>query len=189
LLSRLKFGAEDSNFSVITSERPRLWKLEEKLSIAKSNVIVLPSTNKVFTSDVLTKLNTFREDYDIKLYAFDKIKEYDNIDVAYFENLDVHLLTNFLVTDTMRFEVLDQAFQKEYRSSLDRFSLLGYNLGNYFGKALYLYGDNFHDKLSDFSFNGLGYNFDYIKTGFENGYENKSLKFTKYSNFNFVPIN
>jgi hypothetical protein len=105
---------------VLTGNRPRLWSIEKQLSIAKENVIILPTANKVFLSDILTKLNTFRDDYNMKVYCFDRLKDFDNIDVAYFENLNVHLLTNYLVLDTNRFEGLETAFQKEYNNTLDK---------------------------------------------------------------------
>jgi hypothetical protein len=70
------------------------------------------------------------------------------------------------------------------------FAYIGFDVINYFTKALYQYGSSFTNNLSNFKKSGICIDFNFVKKSTNDGFENSSVKIVKYNNeFNIVPFN
>ncbi|RMG79913.1 MAG: LysM peptidoglycan-binding domain-containing protein, partial [Bacteroidetes bacterium] len=65
-------------------------KIALELDSTKENILIVPSVNQVFVSDLLTQLNLL-DNYSITVVGTEKWKNWTNIDVNYFHKLKVHI--------------------------------------------------------------------------------------------------
>ncbi|MDR2065580.1 MAG: LysM peptidoglycan-binding domain-containing protein [Prevotellaceae bacterium] len=112
----------------------------------KNNIIVL-SNNKVFITDVLSKLNalSIMLKYDMTIYGLPRWQTFeDNLNFDHIHNLNLSMLQTFFV-DYNRDEVKNfiGKYRYYYKGDPSRFSFHGYDLGIYFIDKLAKYGTNF----------------------------------------------
>ncbi|MDR0754221.1 MAG: LysM peptidoglycan-binding domain-containing protein [Prevotellaceae bacterium] len=115
-------------------------------SVAKNNIIIL-SSNKVFITDVLSKLNTLliKLKYDITVYGLPQWQTFErNLNFDHVHNLNLSVLQTFFV-DYSRDEVKNfiNKYRYYYKGDPSRFSFHGYDLGIYLIDILAKYGANF----------------------------------------------
>ena len=80
------------------------------ISSNKNNVIIVPSNNKTFVTDLITKIHPIRNKYSIKLFGMQSWNDFENIDIDYFNSLELYYPTSqFIDFETERakgFEVI-----------------------------------------------------------------------------------
>lgn len=184
---------QGKNFSSLVSDfyfaDINIEKIKALLSPADTNYIVLPSHNQVFVSDMLTKLNSITDKYKIVVFGLDKLTEYENIDIKYLHQLQVHVASpayfNYEDPAVLSFSKM---FREKYKTEPGKFGFLGFDVTYYYLSALQKYGKNFYDYLPEYKMELLSVAFDFIKTGFESGCENKHVYILKYENFKLVRV-
>ncbi|MDR2293086.1 MAG: LysM peptidoglycan-binding domain-containing protein [Prevotellaceae bacterium] len=115
-------------------------------SISKNNVFVL-SNNRVFITDVLSKLNTLsiKLKYDITVYGSPQWQTFEaTLNFDHIHNLNLSILQTFFV-DYNRAEVKNfiNKYRYYYKGDPSRFAFHGYDLGIYFIDRMAKYGANF----------------------------------------------
>lgn len=164
-------------------------KVKALLSAADTNFIVLPSYNQVFLSDMLTKLNSLLENYKIVAFCLDKLTEYENIDVKYLHQLQVHVASpSYFDYEDPEAKKFIMMFRDKYKTEPGKFGILGFDVTYYYLSALMKYGKSFYDYLPEYKLELLSNSFDFIRTGFESGCENKHVYILKYENFKLVRV-
>ena len=164
-------------------------KVKALLSATDTNYIVLPSHNQVFVSDMLTKLNSITDKYKFVVFGLDKITEFENIDINYLHKLNVHVACpanlDYENPKVLKFNTI---FREKYKTEPGKYGFLGFDVTYYYLSALKKYGKNFYDYLPEYKLSLLTNSFDFIKTGFESGCENKHVFVLKYDNFRMVKM-
>ena len=100
-----------------------------------TNIVIVPSIDKVFMTDFITQLNAERLDNVIVIGLSDI--ERLNVDKSYFNNLNLH----FPATQAPQYQdSLMISFLSQYRSRFhdepSRFSIQGFDIGYFFGRML-----------------------------------------------------
>ena len=125
--------------------------INEYVNQGRTTVFVIPSwANEVFVSSILRQINIAMKTYDrVIVYGMPQWMEYEKIDYAYFEKLNVHVSSSFFV----------DKYSQEARSFRERFfnrfgtlpndeAYLGYDVTLYFGRMLQQHGTQFQDKMA-----------------------------------------
>jgi len=159
------------------------------LKANKNNVIFVPVSSQTFVtnlfSDLATTLNKKDyEDYKITLIGLEEWAKFENIDLEYYQKLNVHYCSTRFV-DTQ--DSLTNVFIKDYIKKTETYpsnnTLLGFDLAYYFGSSLINTGTLF-SSISLKEHYGMSINLSFFKTGIESGFENTSsymLRFEDYS--------
>jgi LysM repeat protein/ABC-type branched-subunit amino acid transport system substrate-binding protein len=164
--------------------------LQGMLQVDKINVIVIPSNNQSFVSDVLNKLNVLNDKYKIVLFGMQKWLQYDNMDYEYFNELSVHIPSNGFIdyekADTKNFI---HKYRDRFKTEPDMYGFQGYDITFYFLSALQKYGSGFMNNLSSNYANGLETGFHFSQFPSDSGFENKSVFILKYHNYQLIKAN
>lgn len=195
-LDKFRELSENSNrdFSSVVSDyyfaEINIEKIKPVLSLSDTNYIVIPSHNQAFVSDLLTKLNSIAEKYRFVIYGLDKLAEFENIDIKYLHQLNVHIASPFYIDpDASNVENFIDKFREKFKTEPGKYGFLGFDVTYYYLTALHKYGKSFYDYLPEYKTELLSTSFDFVKTGYESGCENKHVYILKYENFKLVKVN
>jgi len=156
------------------------------------NVIVVPSNDLAFVSDVMTRISLLDDDYHVQVYGMDKWINYDNIEAEYKNRLKLRLVVpSFIAYDSpMTIEFL-KSYRKEYGTEPSHYDygFKGFDLTMFFGKALLEEGLAFPLAFDRLKMEGTAgsYRFGRSTTGKE--FENKEAYILEYDNFEIKRVN
>lgn len=154
----------------------------------KNNVIFVPTTDQTFVTNLFSILTTTLNQenykyYRVTLLGLEEWVGFENIDLPYFQKLNVHYCSARFINDedslVKRF-VNKYVKQKETYPSKNTF--LGFDLGYCFGNNL-IHNGTLFSAASLKAFKGLSINLNFFKTGVESGFENTNsflLRFDAY---------
>ena len=158
-------------------------------SMAESNVFLIPSTEKDFVTDVLTKLNATRES-TIIVFGMPEWYDFEELDFHYLMNLDVHIPNSgFISYQDSLSQYFIQNYQNQTRSAPnERFAFAGFDISYYFLNALNTNGELATDMFLE-PMQLLNMNFDFNNERRKrNGSRNTSAQIIKYVNHEIVPV-
>jgi len=154
------------------------------LDTGGKNIIIVNTQDEAVVSEIISKLNALAPDYEIILIGVPKWENYETLDIDYLQNLDFHWFTStFINQDDSLVKIFKNEYQYKYRNDPSVFVFKGYDIMTYFGSAFLRYGNKFESKLSEFNMKGLSTNFNFKKSGEQNGYENEFINIVKYDDF------
>jgi LysM repeat protein/ABC-type branched-subunit amino acid transport system substrate-binding protein len=161
-----------------------------KLSASAENIIIVPSNDEAFVTDLINKLNTLSADYKIKLAGLENWISYDYLDPVFRQKLSLTLPANnyldYKNEETKRFIKL---YRHNFNTEPTRFSYTGYDCGIVFLQGWMKYGQGMGSKLNQEKMNGIQSRIRFEKTGPEGGFENHGVLILRYENFELVLIN
>jgi len=162
--------------------------VQSLLSSTKNNVVILPSTNQSFTTDFISKLNTFRDKNKIVLFGMQAWMSYDNLDFEYLNNLTVHIPANgFVDYENNTTKHLLKAYRDKYKTEPEAIVFQSFDACYYFMSMLQAYGSGFLNNVSENEYNGVQANFLLSQFMADNsGFENKDILILKYQDFKLV---
>lgn len=163
--------------------------LKNNLNELKQNIIYIPSENQAFITSLMNQLYDIRNEYKITLIFGDDIQTYDNIEINYLHDLNVHVLTSEFVDPTN--EAVRNFKQKFYdvnKHLPSKYSYLGYDVAYFYLSLMNEFGVNYDVMFLGYKKELLMLNFDYFKTGIESGYENHSVFLLKYEDFQLKKV-
>ena len=158
-------------------------------SLAETNVILIPSSEKDFVTDLLTKLNATR-DSSIVVFGMPDWYNFNDLDLDYLMNLNVHIPNSGVLSYEDNFT---QYFVKGYQTSTGddpsaRFAFSGFDVSFYFLNLLNTYGGvsaNMYLEPKEL----LNLNFDYnYKRNEKNGSRNQSVQIIKYEDLEIIRV-
>jgi LysM repeat protein len=160
----------------------------------KNNVIFVPATDQTFITNLFNILSTTlnQEDYQtcrITLIGMEEWIRYENIDLEYFQQLNVHFCSpryiNYQDSVTNNFVNTYKGVTQTYPS---KNSFLGFDIGYYFAKNFADFGTLFSPK-SLLSKKGISIRLNFFKTGIESGFENKDSYLLRFEDYELKRIN
>jgi ABC-type branched-subunit amino acid transport system substrate-binding protein len=163
------------------------WGIGNFIQPSKKNIVVVPSADKAFVTDFITKLNTLREKNPIVLFGLECWTDFDNLDLDYLSNMSLHFPSTAFV-DYGNEQVLKfiHAYAGRYTSDPGTFAFEGYDVAFYYLKMLRAYGSNFQNKLASNKQAGLQTGFDFYQVSAESGFENKAVFMLMYQDYKLV---
>jgi LysM repeat protein len=123
------------------------YEMNQFLTEEDQNIIIIPSSNEAYVSNILTALFFEIEEYDIRVFGMSNWHKFQSIDLEYLHKMGINYFTTFYV-DYKKEAVLKfvRKFREVYKTEPYRVSPRGYNLSMY-GYDLMFY---FTSMLSDY---------------------------------------
>jgi LysM repeat protein len=145
-----KSDLDDLVFKEVVMNDSVYVDMAQVLNMEQDNLVIVPSDNEAYVSNVISPLFYQLGDYDIQVSGMPQWNRFRNIDLIYFHNLNISYYTSFYM-DFSKPEMkrFIEKFYRIYRTEPYRVSPRGYNLSIYgydllftFSKALDEYGRN-----------------------------------------------
>ena len=158
-------------------------------SMAQTNVVLIPSVEKDFVTDLLTKLNATR-DSNIIVFGMPDWLNFKELNFDYLMNLNVHIPNSGVLSYE---DSLTQYFMERYQKSTgsgpsERFAISGFDVTYYFLSLIREYGGVSSNMYLEPQ-NLLNLNFDYnYKRNVKNGSRNQSVQILKYQDLELIPV-
>lgn len=154
------------------------------------NVLVVPSGDQTWSSQLLSGLRRLAKDYRITVYGLENWQNFTSIDVDYIHAVNLHVAAGFYVDyESPKTQKLMRQFRKNYRTDPDKYGYLGFDVTTFWLNALRTYGDGYKEQLTRIKQQGISTGFAFFKTGLESGLENKAVYILRYENYNLVKAN
>ena len=166
-----------------------LLKMKHTLVQDRKNLVIVTSNNEAYVSIILSNLDGNLKTYEIEVLGMPSWLEFRNIDLEYFHNLQVTLLTSFFIDyddrNTRHFlrsciRVLGYEPQ-ELKSKGYNLTFLGYDIALYFIKAYTTYGKEFQKCIQYMKVKSLLGKYQFVQKFPANGFENTSLVYIRYN--------
>lgn len=155
----------------------------------RQNIVVGLSNDKVFTIDLIRKLNDIRLDYPITCFGLQEWEDFA-LDTDYMVNLRLHLpafsFIDFHAEPTRNFI---RSFRNKYNTEPlpNRFAFAAFDVTYYFLSAMMKYGNDFEECLPYYRYRGLQIPFQFEPSG-RNGMENKGMVIYMVQNFRQIEV-
>lgn len=155
--------------------------LEQSLVAGEKNIVIIPSSDQAFVSDVLIRLNILSRNYDITIFGLNDWQRFANIEVEYLHNMEMHYASPFFIdyeADNVKHFL--RRFRNKYYTEPSHYGFQGYDIMFYFLRAMQRYGPDFSDCLPVMRTELLQAEFLFRKSDFRNGFENNGISIVKY---------
>jgi LysM repeat protein len=154
------------------------------------NVIIVPSTDVKFVTDVFTRLNnvlnlnTYSKNMSIVVFGLEDWNKMNDIDLKHRVRLKQCYATyRFTDYEAPKTTALIKSYRTKYGTDPEVYGIQGFDVGYYFLSALYLYGENFKNYISEYELETIQNDFRFPKNMKGDGIENYSIKIIQYSNY------
>ncbi len=180
----------DSSQTVIPSIVEGYTAPIDSLQEGVKNIIILANNKEAFSSKLTAKLIPSSSKFEILLFGLDDLKEYRNIEVDYWDSLNIHITSSSEIKygSTLADQFLASYFKKYYAEPSSS-AFTGYDFTLLILNELLEERKYSHSQLVGDSFKGGIRDYRFKYNGDKNGISNNSVYVYKYSNFNFVKLN
>ncbi len=158
--------------------------LEDALSVGLGNIVIIPSTDVVFITNLATKLNYLTHKYKLTVFGMRPWEQIESVETDYLQNLKFHYgTTSYVDQNDEKVKVFDYQYKVYYKDESSLYSYMGYDIGYFFLNVLKDYGKNFQFCLSPHANkpykNGLRFDFNFERISPFSGFENNWLRIVK----------
>ncbi len=157
-------------------------------SLARKNIFVSLTDNKVFTMEVLSRLNSLKDTFDLSVYTLPEVMEYE-LETDFLSSMDMHISgSGYLDFGGERFENFESSYYYRWGHFPNNhvYACLAYDIGMYFGSALYRFGTAFDECLPNHQYESLYMNFFFVRQP-GHGYENGFASIYRIHDYHFIP--
>ncbi len=158
--------------------------IEHALSADIKNIVIVPTDNEPFVSNIVSILNTLSADYEVLLVGYQSWQRFRNIELQHFYNLNLHICTPFIL-DYTREEV--KAFIRSFRESFQgepepfSFAWQGHDITYYFVSGIARYGRRFRNYSMRHRVDLLESDYMFLRVNNRGGFENKQIHVIQYN--------
>ncbi len=126
----------------------------------------------------------------VTLFGLDEWQDFENIEVEYFQNLNLHLPVDLFV-DYSKPEVKNflSKFRERYLAEPGKYGYLGYDVMMYYIQMIQKFGNDFYLHPETIHASGVQSSFDFKKVGTQGGLENQSTFILNYTDYRLVKVN
>lgn len=169
--------------------------LKSALSMGLDNLIIMPSEDKPFVNDMVNKLNTLsvsikklygggyerKDNHRFVLLGTPEWCNYENLDLEYLKQLNFHYASTGFV-DHERPEVKNffATYKRTCSKDPSEYSFMGYDAALFFVSILKEHGTQFSGCVDSHQAPLLHSRYDFVKLGWDGGYENHGLFILRY---------
>jgi hypothetical protein len=157
------------------------YEMDQFLTNEDQNIIIIPSTDEAYVSNILTALFFEIPEYNIRVFGMSNWHKFQSIDLEYLHQMGINYFTSFYV-DYKKESVKNfiKKFREVYRTEPYRVSPRGYNLSMYgydlmfyFTSLLSNYGKEFISCPVNPEYNPMLGPYLFRKAGDNGGYMNQ----------------
>lgn len=164
--------------------------LHSSLSKEKRNFIFVPTSSQIFATELINSLSGLHESYDVSIGGMENWLKYENIDIAYFNRFNLHVVKGgFVDNENMATQNIQKEYIKKFNTYPSTYALSGYELTLYFLENLSSSGRNFLQQSMAPSNNNPFVNYRFLKTGPESGFENTACTILYYQEYLLIKVN
>jgi len=159
----------------------------QQASFLRDNLVIALGSNEVFAIELFTKLNFVRDSLNIKVIGLPDWQNYSNLDVDYSQAFKLRVSSeDFVDYNSPAARRFEYQFNKTFNKvpELDTYSYLGYDASFYFLQALFLLGDDWLDRVSEFQIPLLQNQFQFERQN-EGGFENTYWNLYRQENYQY----
>lgn len=172
--------AKGTPFSEIGIKAVGYENVYKSLNPLGLNVIILPSTDRVFLQTLFKELDKLNENFQIAVIGHPGWEKATFLDAKILERCNTYLTSSYQI-DYKATRSLN--FIKNYRNQFSleptEYAFKGFDIGFYFAKLMNEKGKDFMAEVTNQSFDGLHNNFTFVKHP-QFGYYNNNLMVLKY---------
>ncbi len=168
--------------------------VEDALSVGLENIILVPSKDEVFITNIATKLNYLTNKYNISIFGMQSWEQYRNMELEYLKNLKFqYSTTSFVDKENKNVKNFDYQYLSYFKNEPTIHSYLGYDIAYYFLNELKNHGKQFQFCVSNSSeqgFNeGLRFEFNFKRSNQNGGFQNDWVRIVKINeDYNLVKV-
>lgn len=167
-----------------------LGGIQNVISSVKKNVIVLPSNNQSYVTEFIGRLNVMKEKYDIVLFGLQSWNTYDNLDIEYLNNLNLHTPSNYFIDyDKTVTKNFIKQYRERFKTEPENYAYEGFDVTLYFLNALHNNGEAFLKFLPENKQSYIETNFNFARFPSDSGLENRSVYILQYKDYKLVKAN
>lgn len=183
------------NADTLASSHPKMitWgsgaaaNLSSVLSKEKRNFIFVPTASQVFATELVNYLSGIHESFPIVLGGLDNWLKYENIDLAYFNRFNLHVVTDgYVDLNKENAASLYTDYVSKYSVYPGKFAFSGFECGYYFFNLLHNTNGEIKNNITKAkAISNPFINFNFISTGPESGYENAAASILYMHDYRF----
>jgi len=159
-------------------------RISHSLALDRENLILVPTNNEAFVSDLLGNLQALSTiyKYPISTYGFPSWQRFRNVQVDYFYQLQLHLFTPFFVSySDPHVKSFITKYRDAFRAEPTQYAYQGYDVMLYFLTAMKNYGIDFQFCISNHKQNLLQSKFNFNQQNSLTGFENSAVHMIHYT--------
>ncbi|MCD4664953.1 MAG: LysM peptidoglycan-binding domain-containing protein [Bacteroidales bacterium] len=160
------------------------------LSRNRKNFIITLSEDKVFSQEILSRLNKLSGNFDITLFGLPEWDKYNDLETVQLLNLDFHnFSSSYIDFEDRNVKKWIINFRNRFKTepAVKKFAYDGFDIGWYFMNALFLYGKKFEDCLNHFDISLIQTTFEFEQVN-NNGYQNIYWNVGRYKDYKFLKV-
>ena len=185
LFSRM---ARDTTFGDVRFKevafRDSIFYLEQAMNKNEENVVIVPSDDEAFVTDVVTNLNTLaKQGYDLRVFGYSNWQDFVNIELEYFYNINLTLFTSFHINyQAKHIQSVIKDYRTMFSSEPGPYAFHGFDISYYFLNAIYRFGRDFQRCIPYYDIPLCHSNYTFSRPYKGSGLENISLSILRYRN-------
>ena len=161
--------------------------VEEALSVADSNILVILSRDQIFVNKIIAKLHRKYEDYSIVVFGLPVWQHFRNLEAKVLLDLQVHIASaEYVDYHSPTVKMFISSFYKKYKVYPSKYAFEGFDAVYFYIQMLKEYGHRFSSYLPEAKIRSLKATSHYEKIGVGSGYENKRIFILKYEDYDLV---
>ncbi len=154
------------------------------LSPTKTNVVIVPSVNQSYVTDILRRLNELAEKNKFVVFGMSNWNSFENLDIEYLNTLEFHYPHYFYVNYS---DPSTKNFIRQYREANKTepgsYVYHGFDVMFYYANALHTYGTGFAQKMPENPWSGVQTGFNYYQPSSGSGLENRYVYILRYRDY------
>lgn len=151
-----------------------LGDLTGKLDGSRLNVIVAPSDDVEFVTNLVTKLKGLVSKHKIRVVGMESWYTMPSVAISDLEALDFSFAAStFIDQQDPRVRRFTTDYRDRFKADVDEYALLGFDVTFYYLSALHYEGLSFSDHFAEVRTEPLHMGFRMTRTGPENGFRNE----------------
>ena len=155
--------------------------IEQSLVSEGRNIIIVPSTDQAFVSNILMRLNFLTRNYDITIFGMSEWQRFANIEVEYLHNMEFHFASPYYIDyHNVHVRRFLSRFREKYKTEPSYYGFQGYDIMFYFLQAMKNYGPAFNECLPLMRTGLLQADFLFRRRYFGYGMENNGISIVRY---------
>ncbi len=159
---------------VVSPGRRDISQVISKLDASKTNVVVAPSDDVEFVTTLVGKLKPLATKFRIILVGSESWTGYTSIASSDLDLLGFEFAApSYTDREAPRTRAFVKAYRERYKTDVDEYAMLGFDVMFYYGKALMRFGTDFPQHFAEIHTEPLHMGFRMTRTGPENGFRNE----------------
>lgn len=165
--------------------------LDYALISGKENVVIIPSSSQAFVSSVMSKLNAYHHEYEIKVFGMPRWRKFENIEPEIFHNLETHLYSNYYIdyNNKLTKEFIFQ-FRQNFKAEPNLYSYQAYDAFKFFVEGYNTFGNDLIYCVNNIESSQLVSKFEFKKLSKQKGLSNTAIYLLFYNHeYDVVKLN